>query len=196
MFAGETEVTTIVGLRRYIRRCHTRPSVNRRVSRLDAPLASWLRKSFDNHARGLGAVIMTHWRRTACAFASVLIMFSAAPAPVRAQDESELATKTQNPLADLISVRSRTTSTLASAIWTDVLPNIQAVIPFRLTDECNLITRTTAPVIYRPSWLPASGKGSDSGTCSCRAFFCDQSRARSSGARVRSFRTRRRPTTR
>src|SRR4029453_15789131 len=26
----------------------------------------------------------------------------------------------------------------------DVLPNIQAVIPFRLTDECTVITRTTA----------------------------------------------------
>ena len=45
-------------------------------------------------------------------------MFSTAPATVRAQDESELATKTQNP-----------------------------GIPFRLTDECNVITRTTAPVI-------------------------------------------------
>ena len=64
---------------------------------------------------------MTHWRRTACAFASasVLIMFSTAPAPVRAQDESELATKTQNPVAD------------------DGLLNIQAAIPFRLTNECN-----------------------------------------------------------
>ena len=48
---------------------------------------------------------MTSWRRTACAFASVLIMFSMGPAPVRAQDESELATKTQNPVADLISVQ-------------------------------------------------------------------------------------------
>jgi len=60
-------------------------------------------------------------------------MFSTAPAPVRAQDESELATRTQNPVADLIS----------APLQNDVLLNIQAVIPFKLTNECNLITRTT-----------------------------------------------------
>ena len=37
---------------------------------------------------------MTRWCRAACAFASVLIVFSTAPAPVRAQDESELANTT------------------------------------------------------------------------------------------------------
>ena len=40
---------------------------------------------------------MTHWCRAACAFASVLIVFSTAPAPVRAQDESELANKATDP---------------------------------------------------------------------------------------------------
>ena len=77
---------------------------------------------------------MTHWRRTACAFASVLIMFSTAPSPVRAQDESDLATTTQNPVADLISV------------------------PFRLTDGCNVITRATAPIIYQPELAPGVGE--------------------------------------
>ena len=75
---------------------------------------------------------MTHWRRTACAFASVLIMFvmfSAAPAPVRAQDESELAPKTQNPVADLISVPLPNNSNFGVGH--------KAAIPFRLTDECN-----------------------------------------------------------
>ena len=72
---------------------------------------------------------MTHWRRTACAFASVLIMFSAAPASVRAQDESELATKTQNPVADLISVPLQNNANFGVGH--------KAAIPFRLTDECN-----------------------------------------------------------
>jgi len=73
---------------------------------------------------------MTHWRRTACAFASVLIMFSTAPAPVRAQDESELATKTQNPVADLISLPFQNNINFGVGHMDDVLPNIQAVIPF------------------------------------------------------------------
>ena len=41
----------------------------------------------------------------------------------------------------------------------DVLPNIQVVIPFRLTDECHVITRTTAPVIYPPELAPGVGEG-------------------------------------
>ena len=85
---------------------------------------------------------MTHWRRTACAFASVLIMFSTAAAPVRAQDESEL--KTQNPVADLISVPLQNNINFGVGHMDDVLPNSQAVIPFRLTDECTVSTRTTA----------------------------------------------------
>ena len=40
---------------------------------------------------------MTDWCRAACAFASVLIVFSTAPATVRAQDESELANKATDP---------------------------------------------------------------------------------------------------
>ena len=39
---------------------------------------------------------MTRWRRSACTFACVLIMFSTAPAPVRAQGESELANTTDD----------------------------------------------------------------------------------------------------
>ena len=86
---------------------------------------------------------MTHWRRTACAFALALIMFSTAPAPVRAQGESELATQTQNPVADLISVPLQNIN-FGVGRMDDVLPNSQAVIPFRLTDECTVITLTTA----------------------------------------------------
>ena len=86
---------------------------------------------------------MNHWRRTACAFASALIMFSTAPAPVRAQDESELATQTQSPVVDLISVPLQNIN-FGVGRMDDVLPNSQAVISFRLTDECAVITRTTA----------------------------------------------------
>jgi phospholipid-binding lipoprotein MlaA len=73
-------------------------------------------------------------------------MFSTAPAPVRAQGESELATRIQNPVADPIGHKN------------DVLLNIQAVIPFRLTNECNSITRTTVPIIYPPEWAPDVGE--------------------------------------
>jgi phospholipid-binding lipoprotein MlaA len=80
---------------------------------------------------------MTPWRRSACAFASVLIMFSMAPTPVRAQDESELATKTQDPVADLISAPLENSANFGVAHRDEVLPSIQSAISFRLTDECN-----------------------------------------------------------
>ena len=75
----------------------------------------------------MGAVTMTHWRWITCAFASLLLMFSTAPAPVRAQDESELAPTTQNPVVDLTSV----------PLQDDGLRTIRAAIPLRLIDECN-----------------------------------------------------------
>jgi phospholipid-binding lipoprotein MlaA len=56
-------------------------------------------------------------------------MFSTAPAPVRAQDESELATTTQNPVADPISVPLQNNINFGVGR--------KAAIPFRLTDECN-----------------------------------------------------------
>jgi phospholipid-binding lipoprotein MlaA len=90
-------------------------------------------------------------------------MFSTAPASVRAQDESELATKTQNPVADLISLPLQNNVNFGIGHMDDVLPNIQAVIPFRLTDECNVITRTTAPVIYPPELAPGVGEGAGFG---------------------------------
>jgi phospholipid-binding lipoprotein MlaA len=66
-----------------------------------------------------------------------MIMFLTAPARVRAQDESELATKTQNPAVDLTSVPLQNTINFSVGHKDDGLLNIQAAIPFRLTDECN-----------------------------------------------------------
>jgi len=82
---------------------------------------------------------MTHWRRTARALAFLLIMFATAPAPVRAQDESELATKTQNSVVDLnlISAPLQNTINFGVGHKDDGLLNIQATIPIRRTDECN-----------------------------------------------------------
>jgi phospholipid-binding lipoprotein MlaA len=46
-------------------------------------------------------MLVTDWRRIACTVASVLILFSTAPAPVRAQDEPALANATDATLLDL-----------------------------------------------------------------------------------------------
>ena len=68
-------------------------------------------------------------------------------------DESELAKKTQNPVADLISIPLQNNMNLGlgpNNRMQNVL-NIQPVIPLHLNKDWNLITRTILPVIKQPN---------------------------------------------
>jgi len=74
-------------------------------------------------------------------------------APVRAGDEeTELSKKTQNPIADLISVpiQNNTNYGYGPHNNTQNICNIQPVIPIKLNDCYNLITRTIVPFIHQP----------------------------------------------
>ena len=78
-----------------------------------------------------------------------------------AQNESaeELAKKTQNPVADLISVPLQNNFNFGAGINHNKMIyalNIQPVIPIKLNDEWNLITRTIMPVINQPSLFPTA----------------------------------------
>ncbi len=71
-----------------------------------------------------------------------------------ATDEgAELAKKLQNPVASLISVpiQNNWDFGIGSANAMRYTANIQPVIPFSLTKDWNLITRTIVPVIYAES---------------------------------------------
>ena len=74
-----------------------------------------------------------------------------------AEETTELAKKSQNPIADLISVpfQSNFNFGVGPKNVTQYLLNVQPVIPFKLTSEWNLITRTVLPIINQPS--PADG---------------------------------------
>jgi hypothetical protein len=81
---------------------------------------------------------------------------SAAPASGNEESNSDLAKKTQNPVADLISVPFQNnfnfnTGPEKRSVW-DL--NIQPVIPIKLTDDWNLITRTIVPIINQPPLAP------------------------------------------
>lgn len=70
--------------------------------------------------------------------------------------ETELAKKTQNPVADLISVPFQSnfnfdTGAKNAAVY---VLNVQPVVPFHLTENWNLITRTIVPIINQPSLFP------------------------------------------
>ncbi len=66
--------------------------------------------------------------------------------------EGELAKKTQNPVADLISVPIQNNFNFNAGPYnqTQTVINIQPVIPIRLNEDFNLITRTILPVVDQP----------------------------------------------
>ena len=69
------------------------------------------------------------------------------------ESETELAKKTQNPVADLISVPFQNNFNFSAGPQdaTIYVLNVQPVIPLRLTEDWNLITRTIMPIINQPS---------------------------------------------
>jgi hypothetical protein len=77
----------------------------------------------------------------------------------RAQDDTELAQKTQNPVADLISVPFENNLNFGVGPGEDPQYILQAqpVIPFRLTRDWNLISRTIVPLVYQPELAPGFG---------------------------------------
>ena len=66
--------------------------------------------------------------------------------------EGELAKKTQNPVADLISVPIQNNFNFNAGPYnqTQTVINIQPVIPIHLNEDFNLITRTILPVVDQP----------------------------------------------
>jgi hypothetical protein len=70
--------------------------------------------------------------------------------------DTELAKKTQNPVADLISVPFQNNFNFGAGPKdaTIYVLNVQPVIPLRLTEDWNLITRIIAPIINQPSLFP------------------------------------------
>src|SRR5260221_5386162 len=70
--------------------------------------------------------------------------------------EAELAKKLQNPVANLISVpvQNNWDFGIGSANAMRYTANVQPVIPFSISQDWNLITRTILPVIYAQSPVP------------------------------------------
>ena len=83
-----------------------------------------------------------------------------APPPAAGNSTLELAKKTQNPIADLISLPFQNNLNFGygakdapESSSTQYVLNIQPVLPIHVTDELNLITRPIIPVVRQPDLI-------------------------------------------
>ena len=88
-----------------------------------------------------------------------LLLMACLPGLGQAQDDTQLAQKSQNPVADLISVPLENDLNFGVGPRKDLQYILQAqpVIPFRLNGDWNLISRTIVPFIHQPELAPGFG---------------------------------------
>ena len=108
-----------------------------------------------------------HWRCVtivlACGFAAVTALCAAEPdTALPADDASELAKQLQNPLAALVSVPFQSNFEWGGGPHSDGFKytlNLQPVIPFSLTENWNVISRTIMPFIHQEDVVPGTTQG-------------------------------------
>ncbi len=90
--------------------------------------------------------------------------------------ETELAKQTQNPISSLISLPFQNNMNFGFGADDDIqnVLNIQPVIPFRLSENWNLITRTIAPLIYQPEVVEDTGDEFGLSDINFSTFFSPQ----------------------
>src|SRR5712691_879080 len=108
--------------------------------------------------------LATHEKTSARMFgvlAAILTILSVASIAAATEEESatELARKTQSPVAELISVPFESDFNFNNGTRnaTTYVLNVQPIIPFHLNKDWNLITRTILPIINEPSSFSTGG---------------------------------------
>jgi hypothetical protein len=109
------------------------------------------------------------WACCALALGATAVLLAQATGP----SDEELRREAQNPIANLISVPFQNNTNFPVGKYArvqDVL-NIQPVIPFRISEDWNLITRWITPVVFQPDVLSGAGGANGSGDLNPSLFF-------------------------
>ena len=117
--------------------------------------------------------VMSGNRRRWVTLAAFLLVLIAAPGGAQSSDDAELAKKLQNPVADLISIplQNNWDFGVGPADAMRYTLNVQPVIPFHLTSNWNLITRTILPIVHAESPLKGGRDKSGVGDILQSFFF-------------------------
>jgi len=107
---------------------------------------------------------------------SVMALPSFAQEATGGEDESALAKKSQNPMANMISLplQNNTTFNVGPADGTVNVLNIQPVYPMSIGDRLNIIHRVILPVVYQGEVVEGVGSESGLGDLNYTAFFTPQ----------------------
>jgi len=108
---------------------------------------------------------------------AVILVLLAGPAHSQ-QDAGDLAKQSQNPVGNMISLPLQNNTNFGVGPGDDVqnVLNIQPVIPFSMTENWNLITRTIAPLIYQPDLVPGAGSEFGLGDINMTLVLCRRQR--------------------
>lgn len=100
-------------------------------------------------------------------------LIEAAMDPDDEDSDEELARAAQNPLAAMISLPFQNNINLnfGPLEKTQNVMNIQPVVPLKLNDNWNLITRTIVPIISQPAFTPGQDRTNAVGDTVLTAFF-------------------------
>lgn len=101
----------------------------------------------------------TQWRMARLLAVSTAVLALVGVSAAQPASEEDLAKETQNPVSDLISVPFESNFNFGVGPNDDLqyILYVQPVVPFRLSKDWNLITRTIIPLIDQPELGPGVG---------------------------------------
>ena len=101
----------------------------------------------------------TQWWMARLLAVSTAVLALVGVSAAQPASEEELAKETQNPVSDLISVPFESNFNFGVGPNDDLqyILYVQPVVPFRLSEDWNLITRTIIPLIDQPELGPGVG---------------------------------------